>query len=191
MRLFLAINLPPDVRRDIVAATAPMRDSAPDISWVDESRLHLTLRFLDDQPAETADAIGAATAKVAAGHREIVMRLAGMGAFPNFRRARVVWMGVEQDPRLELLHHDVEVACETLGFEVEGRPFRPHLTLARVKDRLPEERARALSRAARRVDFSTDVVVRSLDLMRSEPGVGGSRYTTIASAALRSAGGSD
>ncbi len=185
MRLFLAINLPPDVRRDIVAATASMRESAPDISWVDESRLHLTLKFLDDQPAETADAIGAATAKVAGGHREIAMRLAGMGAFPNFRRARVVWMGVEQDPRLELLHHDVEVACETLGFEVEGRPFRPHLTLARVKDRLPEERARALSRAARRVDFSTDVVVRSLDLMRSDLGPGGSTYTTIASAPLR------
>ena len=114
------------------------------------------------------------------------MRLAGMGAFPNFRRARVVWMGVEQDPRLELLHHDVEVACETLGFEVDGRPFRPHLTLARVKDRLPEERARALSRAARRVDFNADVVVRSLDLMRSELGPGGSTYSTIASAPLRS-----
>ena len=184
--MFLAINLPSDVRRDIVSATAPMRDSAPELSWVDETRLHLTLKFFDDQPAETADAIGATTARVAEGHREMAMRLAGIGAFPNFRRSRIVWMGVEQDPRLELLHHDIEVACETLGFEVEGRPFRPHLTLARVKQPLSEERARALSRAARRVDFDTEVVVQSLDLMRSELGPGGSRYSTLASAPLRS-----
>lgn len=186
MRLFLAINLPSDVRRDIVSATAPMRESAPDVSWVDETRLHLTLKFFDEQPPETADAIGATTVQVAGRHRELAMHLTGIGAFPNFRRSRIVWMGVEQDPRLELLHNDIEVACETLGFEVEGRPFRPHLTLARVKHPLPEERARALSRAARRVDFGTEVVVRSLDLMRSEPGPGGSQYTTLASAPLRS-----
>lgn len=186
MRLFLAINIPADVRRDIVSATEPMRESAPEISWVDETRLHLTLKFFDDQPPETADAIGATTAQVAGRHREMAMHLAGIGAFPNFRRSRIVWMGVEQDPRLELLHHDIEVACETLGFEVEGRPFRPHLTLARVKHPLPEERARALSRAARRVDFSTEVVVQSLDLMQSELGPGGSKYSTLASASLRS-----
>ncbi len=186
MRLFLAINLPSDVRRDVVAATAPMRDTAPDIAWVDETRLHLTLKFFDDQPRETADAIQATTAQVAGRHREIVMHLAGIGAFPNFRRSRIVWLGVEQDPRLELLHHDIEVACETLGFDVEGRPFRPHLTLGRVKHPLPVERARALSRAAKRVDFRTDVVVQSLDLMESELAPGGSRYSTVASAALRS-----
>ncbi len=51
MRLFLAINLPFDVRRDIVAATGPLRECAPELGWVDEARLHLTLKFLDDQPA--------------------------------------------------------------------------------------------------------------------------------------------
>ncbi len=186
MRLFLAINLPPDVRRDVVAATAPMRESAPDISWVDETRLHLTLKFFGDQPAETADAIRPAIARIAQGHRELGMELVGIGAFPNFRRARIVWLGVEQEPRLELLHHDVEVACQALGFDVEGRPFRPHLTLGRVKHPLPVERARALSRAAKHVDFGTEVVVRSLDLMQSELASGGSRYSTVASASLRS-----
>jgi RNA 2',3'-cyclic 3'-phosphodiesterase len=186
VRLFLAINLPSDVRREIVAATAPVRDAAPELSWVDESKLHLTLKFLGEQSSETAAAVRDATARVAAGHREIVMRLSKVGAFPNFRRSRVVWLGVEPDPRLELLHHDVEVACQALGFEVEGRPFRPHLTLARVKQRLPEERARALSRAARRVEYSADVVVRSLDLMRSELGSSASSYSTLGSAPLRS-----
>ena len=95
-------------------------------------------------------------------------------------------MGVDQDPRLELLHNDIEVACEALGFAVEGRPFRPHLTLARVKHPLPEDRVRALTDAARGVDYGVDVTVQSLDLMQSELGPGGSRYSTVASAPLRS-----
>jgi len=188
VRLFLAINLPIDVRREIVAATGPMRDCAPELGWVDETRLHLTLKFLDDQPPETAAAVRDATSRVATRHRELMMHLGGIGASPNFRRLRVVWMGVEQDPRLELLHNDIEVACEALGFAVEGRPFRPHLTLARVKHPLPEERVRALTDAARGVDYGVDVAVQSLDLMQSELGGGpsGSKYSTVASAPLRS-----
>jgi 2'-5' RNA ligase len=95
-------------------------------------------------------------------------------------------MGVEQDPRLELLHHDVEIACEGLGFEVEGRPFRPHLTLARIKHPLPVERLRQFASVARKTDYTTDVLVRSIDLMQSELSAAGSAYTTLASAALRS-----
>jgi 2'-5' RNA ligase len=123
---------------------------------------------------------------VAARHRELMMELHGVGAFPNFRRARVVWLGIEPEGRLELLHHDLEVACEQLGFEVEGRPFRPHLTLARVKHTLDEPAARALARAAKAVDFQTEVVVRSIDLMRSDLSSSGSQYTTLATALLRS-----
>lgn len=186
MRLFLAINLPPVVRQEVEAATAGLRDAVPDLAWVDEARLHLTLKFLGEQPAECVDGVRAALASVAGRHRELVIALEGVGAFPNFRRARVVWLGVTQDPRLELLHHDVEVACERLGFEVDGRPFRPHLTLARVRHALPEERLRLLSRAAKQTRYRTDFVVRSIDLMESTPGAGRSTYTTLVSAALRS-----
>lgn len=186
MRLFLAINLPPDVQREVAAATVALRECAPELGWVRESKVHLTLKFLGDQPDDSVEPIGAAIAAVTARHRELVMTIGGVGAFPNFRRARVVWMGVEQDPRLELLHHDVEIACESLGFEVEGRPFRPHLTLARVRHQLPTERLRPFVRQARRTDFTTDVLVRSIDVMQSELSVAGSAYTMLASAALRS-----
>ena len=186
MRLFLAINLTPEVRRDVSAATAALRDCVPELAWVREPLLHLTLKFLDEQPAERVDDIGAAIVGVAGRHRELMMTLGGIGAFPNFRRARVVWIGVGQDPRLELLHHDVEVACEGLGFEVEGRPFRPHLTLARVRQPLAQERARALSREARRTVYQTEFMVRSIDLMQSDLSADGPAYTTLVSAALRS-----
>lgn len=186
MRLFLAINLTPDVRREIAAATAPLRECVPELAWIAEPLLHLTLKFLGEQPPERVDDIHAVLAGVAGRHRELLMTLGGIGAFPNFRRARVVWIGVGQDPRLELLHHDVEVACEGLGFEVEGRPFRPHLTLARVKQPLEVERARVLARQAKRTDYRTDFIVRSIDLMRSDLSADGPAYTTLVSAALRS-----
>lgn len=187
MRLFLAINFAPDVRRDILDATAPLRETAPEASWVDEPRLHLTLKFLGEQPAERLDEISAALSGVAAAHRSIVMGVGGVGAFPNFRRARIVWLGVEQDPRLELLHHDIELAYEALEFELEGRPFRPHLTLARLKHRLPEEQLRKLSRAAKRVDFRTECDVQSIDLMQSELLPAGASYRRLLAAALRDA----
>jgi 2'-5' RNA ligase len=186
LRLFLAINLTPDVRRDVADATAELRETIPELAWVREHLLHLTLKFLGDQAEERVEEIRPALVAVADRHRELSMTLAGIGAFPNFRRARVVWLGVGQDPRLELLHHDVEVACERLGFEVEGRPFRPHLTLARVRQPLVEERARVLSRQAKRIDYSAEFVVRTIDLMRSELSADGPSYTTLVSAALRS-----
>ncbi|HEX4682250.1 MAG TPA: RNA 2',3'-cyclic phosphodiesterase [Gemmatimonadaceae bacterium] len=186
MRLFLAINLSHEVRREIVAATAPLRDAAPELSWVQEPALHLTLKFLGDVEDERRAGLESAIAHVAGRHRELLMTLGGIGSFPNFRRARVVWLGVGQDPRLELLHHDVEVACEQVGFELDGRAFRPHLTLARIRDPLPEDRLRVLSRAARQTDYRTDFIVRSIDLMQSQLSPAGSQYTTVLSAALRS-----
>lgn len=186
MRLFLAINLPADVRSEVIAATTALRSAAPDIAWVQEERLHLTLKFLGEVDASRVDELTAATAAVAGQHRELVMALGGIGAFPNFRRARVVWMGIEHEARLELLHHDLELACESLGFEIEGRAFRPHLTLGRVKHGLPEELLRQLSRVGKQTDFRTDFVVRSVDVMCSELSQSGPTYRTVVSAVLRS-----
>jgi 2'-5' RNA ligase len=186
VRLFLAINLPADVRLEIYAASASLRLQEPEIAWIAEPRLHLTLKFFGETSAERLDDIRAAVANVAGRHREFLLSFAGIGAFPNFRRARIVWMGIGQEARLELLHHDVEVVCETLGFEIEGRAFRPHLTLARVKSPLPEDRLRKLSRAAKQVDFKTECIVRSIDLMQSTLSSSGPTYTTLVSAALRS-----
>ena len=186
VRLFLAINPPVEVRREVRAATASLRAAVPEVAWANEDRLHFTLKFLGEQPEERLDAIEAALAGVTARHRELLMTVGDVGAFPNFRRARVVWIGVTPDPRLELLYHDVETACERIGFPIEGRPFRPHITLARVRNRLPEPRTRELARGARAIHYCADFIVRSVDLMRSDPSAAGAAYTTLVSAALRS-----
>jgi len=186
VRLFLAINFPAPVQREIATATAPLRECAPEIGWTAEDRLHLTLKFLGEQAESRVDALAETLAKTAVQHRELLMTVGGIGAFPNFRRARVVWMGVSQEARLELLHHDIEVAFEALGCELEGRPFRPHLTLARVRDPLPVDRIRALWREAKRIDYTTEFIVHSVDLMQSDLSSSGPRYTTLVSAPLRS-----
>jgi RNA 2',3'-cyclic 3'-phosphodiesterase len=187
VRLFLAINLPSAVRREIFDATSALRDAAPDLAWVSEPRLHLTLKFLGEQPEAAAGVVRAEMDVVADRHKSLAIRLGGIGAFPNFRRSRVVWMGVAQEPRLELLHHDVETACEKIGYEIDGRAFRPHLTLGRVKHPLDEARARELSRAGKRITYDTEVLVESVDLVRSELSGQGSVYTVVSSSALRSA----
>ena len=179
MRLFLAIDLGADARAALHDATASMRAEAPGLSWVAEPKLHLTLRFLGEQPSDTPSRIAAPMDAVAARHRPFEMRLRHVGAFPNFRRARVVWMGVEPAPRLELLHHDVELACETLGFGVEGRPFRPHVTLARVKGHPDVEVMRPLARMGKGIEFEREVLVERVDLMESMRSAGGSAYTRL------------
>lgn len=185
MRLFLAINLEAGVRQAILEGTSVLRDAAPTLPWLEPGRLHLTLKFIGVRGDEAVGPLTELLDEVAERHRRFPIRLRQVGAFPNFRRARVVWLGVEQEPRLELLQHDVEVAGEARGFAMEGRPFRPHITLTRVKGELAEGTRRQLARAGKRVSFEEDVTVESIDLMNSEPGPDGSRYTRLHAAALR------
>ena len=185
MRLFLAINPPLEVRSAIWNATAAVRRAWPDVTWVAESRIHLTLKFLGEQPDGAVGPLADAIRVVGQSHAAPHVRVAGIGAFPNFRRPTVVWIGVDPDPRLELLHHDVEVACTALGYEIDGRPFRPHLTLGRIKARGNAEQIRALGGAARKVRFSDDFVVDSIDVTQSALGPAGPTYTILVAAPLR------
>src|SRR4051812_26055426 len=135
MRLFLAVNLPTDLRRRLSLAAQPLRDAVDDARWVHEEKIHLTLKFLGDVDEDRLPSITGAVDSVACTHAVPVVKISGAGAFPSLRRPNVIWMGVEPDPRLELLHHDVEVAFDAMGFELEGRPFRPHITIGRLRAR--------------------------------------------------------
>lgn len=187
MRLFLAINPPDRIREEIAAATSPMREAAPALRWVSPERMHLTVRFLGEQPEDRVAGLAAGLDEAVAQHLGTPLVLDGFGAFPNFRRARVVWMGVEPHPRLELLHHDVERACLALGFEAEGRAFRPHLTLARVPEGTLEAALRSVARHARASRFRAEIDVDSVDLMVSEHSPQGRRYRIIHTSPLGAA----
>lgn len=185
MRLFIAINLPPERRRAIHQAAAPLRDAAHAVSWVPEDRLHLTLKFLGEQPERAVPAIGSALGDVVSRYRPITLELGGVGAFPSMRAPKVVWLGVVQDTKLELLQHDVESACASMGYELDGRAFRPHVTLGRARHEVERDEARALAEAAETVEYGDEVEVRSVDIMSSVLSPSGSTYAVISAMPLR------
>lgn len=184
MRLFFAIELGDALHDLLDDTTAILRAEAPELAWVGREKRHLTLKFLGDVSEADVPKLAGAADRAAARHAPIEMSVREVGAFPTFRRARVVWIGVEQEPRLELLHHDLEEACVQEGYEVEGRPFRPHITLARVRAPLPVERLRGLARVARSVRAAAMVRVERITLFESTLAPSGARYRRLHAAPL-------
>ena len=184
MRLFVAVNLPPALRDRLYDATAPVRAAAPDVSWIRSELLHFTVKFLGEVDeaavAPLSDGLGTAAAR----HGPFAVTLAAAGAFPNFARPRVVWIGVRDQRPLSALAEDVEQACALLGFEREARAFTAHLTLGRVRRVLSRPATQALERAARAVHNEYPLTVSAIDLMLSQTGPQGSRYTVLASMPL-------
>lgn len=184
MRLFLAIELSSQVRQELAAAVALLRAEAPGVAWVPEEKYHLTLKFLGQVPEDRLESVVMMTDRVARTQRPFAMQLAAFGAFPNFQRARVVWTGVEHESRLELLQHDVETASRDEGFELEGRAFRPHVTIGRVRTPLEENEGRRLARVAHAIDFSATQDVVAMSLVESMPAQAGATYRRLHAATL-------
>ena len=182
MRLFIAINFPDQLRESLHAAMEPLRTAAPAARWVDRDRIHLTVKFLGEQPEASVEPLLRALGEVGSRYDPIPLEVGGLNAFPNLRAPRVVWVGVRADPKLELLQHDIERACEALGHEVDGRAYRPHVTVARVEPR--QISAARLASAARAVAFRADAIAESIDLMVSETVDRRPRYRVVGSAAL-------
>ena len=172
------------IAEELEAAIAPLRALEPGLAWVAPAKRHLTLRFLGEVDEPALPTLLELTDRLAATHRPFDMELAGIGGFPNLRRARVLWCGVDQEPRLELLHHDLELALDAAGYELEGRPFRPHVTVARMRTPLDAERGRALARAARKITFSATQHVAALTLLDSVLEPSGARYRRVHAATL-------
>ena len=182
VRLFIAINFPEEIRSALHEALEPARRAAPEVRWTDPSRLHLTLKFLGECPEAAVDPLVGAMGTVVPRYDPVDLELGGLGAFPNLRRPRIVWLGMRADPKLELIHHDLEVACAALGYDIDGRAFRPHVTLGRAGDRRID--AGALAAAARTVRYRETTIAGSLDLMVSEQTRDRPRYRLLAGAPL-------
>jgi len=96
--------------------------------------MHLTLRFLGDSEAAALAALERVLAELGTRCAPFALRLAGLGAFPNERKPRVLWVGLDGDmAALQLLQRQIEEAVQGLGWQAEQRAFRPHLTLGRVR----------------------------------------------------------
>ena len=185
IRLFFAINLPPDSRERIAAESQALRDAAPSVAWVRAPLLHITLKFLGAQDESMVEGLTAAAAGVAAHSPPLHLSFAQFGAFPNLQRPRVVWLGMTDGAdAMTRVATELDRACVALGIPGETRPFRAHLTLGRVRKELSTTERAALSDAAVRCSSQETAVIQSLELMRSDLGPGGPRYTTVATLPL-------
>ena len=174
MRLFVALNLPEAVREALWQAAARLRDLDLPVRWVKPDGLHLTLKFLGEVGEEREPDLIAALGRAAVpppgsrpGSGVLNLRVHGFGAFPDPRRPRVLWAGVEAEPALELLQHAVEREFEPLGFPTEARPFRPHLTLGRAERDARSSDFGGLEAALDGTHFDDTVTVDTVDLMQS------------------------
>jgi 2'-5' RNA ligase len=137
IRAFIAFSLPPEVRTALGQVSSVLADQMPQraVRWVKPDLMHVTLRFLGDTAVSLLPQLSAGLDQVAAQHNRFELTVSGLGCFPNRKRPRVIWAGLRGDlTSINGLAAGLNELLAPLGWEPEKRPFRPHLTLGRVKD---------------------------------------------------------
>jgi RNA 2',3'-cyclic 3'-phosphodiesterase len=129
MRIFIGIDLDPEIRSRIARFLEGVESFAPDARWVRPESLHITLKFIGEQTAEQVEAIGQRLRQVEGNAFDL--RTGGYGFFPTAKAPRVFWIGVHAGGQLAELAASIDRATAELGIPREDRPFSPHLTLAR------------------------------------------------------------
>jgi RNA 2',3'-cyclic 3'-phosphodiesterase len=195
MRLFIALDIDDSIRERITRFMEGVSAFAPDVRWVKPESLHVTLKFIGEQPDPAAEQIKEALKTVPAETTEIHFR--SYGFFPTAKSARVFWVGMEAGPQLATLASMIDNATATLGIPKENRAFSPHLTLARgaggsgsPRWRKEDGPNRSFQRLQEKLaslptpEFGT-MTPREFFLYQSQLSPKGSRYTKLAVFTMR------
>ncbi len=195
MRLFLALDIDDDIRERITLFVDGVRNFAPDARWMQPESLHVTLKFIGEQPESVMENIKRAMATVSAGTTQIDFR--GYGFFPTSKSARVFWIGMNSGPELVALAAAIDDTMPSLGIPKEDRPFSPHITLARGRGASGSPRisskdgpSRTFQRLQEKLsalsvpEFGT-MTPREFFLYQSHLSPKGSKYTKLASFSLQ------
>jgi RNA 2',3'-cyclic 3'-phosphodiesterase len=132
MRLFVAIDVPEEVRAAFVELMEKLQACCPGARWVKPEGVHVTLKFIGEKEESSLEEIKEALRPIRMAEG-LKFRYRGLGFFPGAQRPRVLWAGIESGPQLERLAGTVDEALAARGIPKETRPFQPHLTLARIK----------------------------------------------------------
>lgn len=184
-RLFLAVFPSREAQAAAARACEALRSPGDGVSWVKAANLHYTLRFLGELGADGARRAAEAAREAASDHAPFAAVLGTFGAFPDARRARVLWIGLaEGGERLERLARSLEAALVRRGFGPADKPFAPHLTVGRPRTPADwEARLAAVPAVGER--FEVDRVV----LVKSTLSPGGSLYEIASEAPLAATSG--
>jgi len=197
MRLFIALDIDDAIRQCITRFMDGVSPFAPDARWVTPESLHVTLKFVGEQPDASVERIRLALQSVAASTTEIHFR--GYGFFPTVKSARVFWVGMDAGPQLAALAATIDDATAALGIPKEDRAFSPHLTLARSRGGSGSPRSLTIDKpnrafehlqqklASRPTPDFGNMTPREFFLYQSQLSPKGSKYTKLAAFALSSA----
>ncbi len=186
MRLFVALDIPQEVRDSLAALRARLEPLGRAARWVRIEGAHITLKFIGEVSDERAAEIRATLAGIltdiprfAPPFTTIRLRFAGLGFFPNERRPRVLWAGIEAGPELAQLAAAMEGALVPLGIPNEACEFRPHLTLARFESSAGLQPLRAAAAQLATAEFGS-AAIDAFHLYRSILKRSGAEYTRLA-----------
>ncbi|MCU0493566.1 MAG: RNA 2',3'-cyclic phosphodiesterase [Chloroflexaceae bacterium] len=148
MRLFIALRLPEAVIQRLAEVQDQLRPSSSRlVKWVAPTSIHLTLQFLGEVAEERVEPLAQAL-RATSFDSSPVLHLGNLGAFPTMRRPQTIWMGLAGDlAGVERSYQAVLAVTAPLGFVPEARPFRPHLTLGRVRREATPPQLRDLAAA--------------------------------------------
>ena len=185
MRLFVAVPVTGAAAAELAALVGRYRALGWPVKWVGASHFQVTVKFLGEALPDAVAAIETALRGAVGSMAALPFHPDGLGGFPTTARARVLWAEYQTEPALELMADRVERACVALGFAVDGRPFRPHVTLGRVRDghQLSSEAVAAWDAELLHEAFMVDQVVLYQSHLRAE----GSRYDSLARFPMMSA----
>jgi 2'-5' RNA ligase len=188
VRSFIAIELPDELKLGLAQLEAQLKMSKqPWVKWVDPYSIHLTLKFLGSIAVDRISEITRAMEEAIQGISPFHLEVKDLGVFPNLRRVQVAWVGISGEvDKLSRLQQHLESNLARLGFAPETRPFTPHLTLARLRNRasLDERQSFGQLIASTRFEAAYTIRVDAISLMRSQLTREGAIHSRISSVGL-------
>jgi len=179
LRSFIAIEIPEEIRKSIGDSMDILKKSAADVKWVPYQNIHITMQFLGGTEESLLPAIKGALDKILAPYAPFYIKIADIGCFPDGKRPRVIWVGIEESQTLINLHKDIADEMVKFGYQKEERGFTPHVTIGRVKSN------KNMNELLKRIDevktmrFS-DFEIQNIMLMKSELKPSGAKYCSLA-----------
>ncbi len=187
IRAFIAIELPAPILAQLEQVESRLKPLLPPgcLRWVKPDSVHLTLKFLGQVPSDQIDIISSALRNSVAALHSFELEVSGAGCFPNLRRPRVMWVGIQEEApggRLSAVQRAVENTIAPMGYPTEPRAFSPHLTLGRLARDVSSSDLRKIGEGVRdsAVGSLGHWTVSQVALIKSDLRPTGAVYTTLA-----------
>ncbi|MBI1976480.1 MAG: RNA 2',3'-cyclic phosphodiesterase [Candidatus Omnitrophica bacterium] len=180
IRSFIALDIPDKVKNELSLLVSTLEKTGADVKWVKKENFHLTLKFLGQITEEQVNHVKRILEKISQKQRRFSFHLSGLGSFPDLRRPRVLWVGIDRGVEmLEVLTEKIESEIAQTGIKGENRLFSPHLTLGRVRS---PRNLQKLVTCMEQVDFSSseEIFPEHVSLYKSILSPKGSVYEVIA-----------